>query len=456
VRQHVGYLKDLGVGALWITPLPRQVPLRNGACGYHGYWADETLPDDGAMEPTLGTLADVAGLREDLHAAGMKLVVDMVVNHAGRGARIAMQAPAFFHDDATCAALGDPVVACSLRGLPDYAQGKPEVARYLTAMSRGWVERVRPDGIRMDTAKHVPPGYFASSFVPAVRAAIPRLFLVAEYFDDADVARVVPTLDAGFDSAFDFPLRRALVDAFARGGSVDGVAAAVARARQALGEARASRLVAFLDNHDLPRFLSEASARLSDAELWRRYALALVALFTLPEIPQLYQGDELAAVGDGAHNRPDMPAWSWDAATRAGTHAGFVGDAQATWALVQRLAAMRAQDAALWRGTYVELRRQGAVDAPASDAPNAIAFERSVEGGADRVVVVLSNDTASRTVTVPLAAGAAWRDGTVLRDVLGLGAPAEVTVSGGALTLAMPALTPAVYRASPSAIEGAR
>jgi glycosidase len=442
LRQHVGYLKDLGIGAVWATPLYVQVPLRNGACGYHGYWADELDPDDGAMEPKLGTLADVAGLTSDLHAAGMRFILDMVVNHPGRGARIVTQHPDWFHDAATCAQLGDPNVYCPLNGLPDYAQENPVVATYLTTLSRGWVQRVMPDGIRMDTARNVLTSYFAQSFVPGVRAVKGDLFLVAEYFDTGNIADFVPTLDAGFDSAFQFPLRQALDDAFAQGGSVDEVASAMASAMTTLGEARTLRLVTMLDNHDMSRFMSDAPAGLSADTLARRYALGLVALFTLPGIPQLYQGDELGALGVAPANRTDMPSWAWDASTRAGTHAGYVGDGQATWSLVQSLVTLRAGEEALWHGSYEERWRQ-------NGGPNVYAFLRSAPTGTSRVLVVLSNDATSQTLTIPLGKTTPWADGTALGEVLGLGAPASVTVAKDSVTLTLPPLTPAVYRAGP-------
>jgi glycosidase len=440
LRAHIPYLRDLGVTALWATPLPAQVPLRDGSCGYHGYWADEVDPDDTALEPKLGTWDDVAGLVTDLHAAGMRFVLDMVVNHPGRGARIVGQHVDWFHGDLACMALGNPVVDCSLHGLPDYAQEEPVVAAYLTALSRRWVARVRPDGIRMDTVKHVPVSYFGTSFVPAVRAEVPGLFLLAEYFDDTAAAPLVPVLDAGFDSAFHFPLHRALVDAFARGGSVNVVADAVADGLTTLGAARATRLVTFLDNHDVPRFLSEPPPGTSDDELARRYAVALVALFTLPGIPQIYQGDELAMLGGYGDNRRDMPAWAWTEATRAGRHEGYVGDAGASFARVRSLAAMRAGDEALWRGGYTEIAR-------ASGQGNVLAFVRGGAGDAGRALVVLSGDASARTVSLPLGPAALWPEGTALHDAASLGAPAEVTVSHATVTVALPPWGAAVYRA---------
>ena len=442
LRQHIPYLRDLGVGAVWVTPLYAQVPLRNGACGYHGYWADEVDPDDGAMEPKLGTVTDVAGLRGDLHAAGMRFILDMVVNHSGRGARIATQHTDWFHPQATCAQLGDPNVYCPLNGLPDYAQENPVVAAYLTALSRGWVTRVQPDGIRMDTAKNVLTSYFAQSFVPGVRAVTPGLFLFAEYFDTGSIADFAPTLAAGFDSAFQYPLYQALDDAFAKGGSVDEVATAMASAMTTLGPAQATRMVTMLDNHDVNRFVSDVPGAASAAEVASRYTLGLVALFTLPGIPQLYQGDELGALGTTANNRGDMPAWAWDASTRAGTHAGYVGDGQATWATVQSLVALRAGEAALWQGSYEERWRQ-------NGGANVLAFLRTAPTGTSRAFVVLSNDAAARTLTIPLGKTTPWPDGTVLTDAVGAGAPATVTVAKASVTLALPPLTAGVYRAGP-------
>jgi alpha-amylase len=428
LRSRIGYMKDLGVTALWPTPLPAQVPRRADACGYHGYWADLVDPDDRALEPKLGTWTDVEALTGALHAAGMKLMIDMVVNHSGRGARIVTQRPDWFHSDAAPEALADPDVFKSLHGLPDFAQENPEVAAYLTGMSRRWVERVKPDAIRMDTAKHVPPGYFAHDFVPAVHAAAPGIFLLAEVFDDAKIARTLPVLDAGFDSAFHFPLHRALVEALAKRGSLDAVADAMAQGIATLGPERARKLVTMIDNHDVPRFASEMPAGMGASERLARGALALTLLFTLPGIPQLYYGDELGLPGAGPENRLDMPAWAWTTADRP-------PDAQATFALVQRLVRVRTSAPELASGAYVELAR------PHGSGGNVLAFARVL--GERHLLVVINGDTSARTITVEM-------DGPTLRDVARLsGAPTSVTPSAGAITVTMPALTAGVYAADP-------
>jgi glycosidase len=431
LASHLDYVRAVGATALWVTPVYKQATRDAARCGYHGYWADFVDPDDGAVEPRLGMQADLDTLVASAHANGLQFILDMVVNHAGDGARIATQHPDWFHDPATCASLGDPAVYCPYRaGVHDFAQEKPEVAAYLDAVGAGWVRRVALDGIRMDTAKYVLPSFFHDSWIPAVRAERP-LFLVAEVFDESGAAALKPYLDAGFDSAFNFPLRRALVNSFGHAGSVDPVAAAVQDDVATLGLARTQRITNMLDNHDVPRFVNEPGATVSVAEIARRYHLALVALFTLPGIPQLYMGDELGLYGAGdPDNRRDFPAWAFAQDGRGMTHpTQAVATAQTTFALVQKLAALRAQLQPLRRGDYRELWRQnGAAN------PNVFAFSR------DDVIVVINAGTAA-TLSIPVRAA----DGT-LADQLQEGAPAQAMVAGGHLQLALPAQTAAIYR----------
>src|SRR5258706_9965216 len=101
--------------AVWRTPAPIQAAGPTGRCGYHGYWADFTDPDDAATEPRMGTAAELTALIDGLHAAHLRFILDMVVNHAGDGARLATQHPDWFHDPATCASLGDPAIYCPYR-----------------------------------------------------------------------------------------------------------------------------------------------------------------------------------------------------------------------------------------------------------------------------------------------------------------------------------------------------
>jgi hypothetical protein len=183
VRQKIDYLRALGVTAVWITPVYRQIVSDGSLCGYHGYWPDFADPPDGAIEPKLGTAAHLSALSSALHARGLKLILDMVVNHAGYGARVVTQHPDWFHPPDTCAAAGDPEIVCPLAGLPDFRQELDggAVTNFLIKETTGWLARFPVDGIRMDTAKHVRDGSSVISGFPPCGAAPTRGFSWPRY-----------------------------------------------------------------------------------------------------------------------------------------------------------------------------------------------------------------------------------------------------------------------------------
>ncbi|MFO0554217.1 MAG: alpha-amylase family glycosyl hydrolase [Polyangiaceae bacterium] len=447
LRTRLAYLSELGASALWITPVYRQTGPHNGQCGYHGYWADYSDDPAIGLEPKLGTDVELDALLADAHDRDIAVLADMVVNHSGRGAALVSSRPDWFHAAATCASLGDPVVYCPLSGLPDFAQENPDVAAYLTTSSVGFLGRFAFDGVRMDTAKHVYRPYFADDWVPAVRALRPEAFLLAEVFDDSGPAALEPLLDTGFDSAFGFALHTGLVNAFAKGGKLDGVASPVQAAVSTLGLARASRLVNFVDNHDVPRFPSEMPTGLSTTEATARYRSALVALFTAPGIPQLLYGDELGMIGKYPDNRRDMPSWAWDPATRSGSFSGYLGDPAETFDLVATLARARVDNPALHRGRYVELWR------PNGSADDVFAFFRG--DGDSRVIAIFNNSTHAIAELKPKiqsnpgleqADRDALADGTALTVIAQVG-DADASLADGRLVLHLGANSALVVRA---------
>ena len=450
LRQRVSYLRELGITALWVTPAYRQIPRLENSCGYHGYWPDFRLPDDGALEPKLGSAADLSGLIRDLKTNNIRFILDMVVNHAGYRARITAQKPDWFHRSPGCLNLGDPEVNCPLAGLPDFNQSVPEAAQYLNSLSQGWARRFALDGIRMDTAKHVPLAYWQSGWIPAINRVSPNLFKVAEVFREDSAEDLKPYLEAGFDSAFNFPLRKALVAAFANGGSVDLVAERVRQDLEILGLERHLMLTSLLDNHDVARFVNEPGLGVPEDEIRRRYHLALAALFTLPGIPQLYYGNELALYGGpDPDNRRDMPAWAWSAAGRNGAYQSqALPNPGRTFRLVQRLIQIRRSNPALYEGAYAELWRHNG-----DPSPNIYAFLRSA--GNSRVLVVMNNGTLpSGRLEIPLQANAdlseadraALADGVQLSELLGEGAPPSLRVENGAVAVNLGAKTVGIYR----------
>jgi glycosidase len=443
LRSRIPYLQDLGVSAVWITP----AYLQTSSChAYHGYYPDYVDPDDGAIAPNLGDASALSGLIADLHAANIAVILDMVVNHTGSHSRMTSEHPDWFHDPTTCASLGPSEIYCPVSGLPDFAQENPQVAAYLSATSASWVTRFPVDGVRMDTVHNVLPDYWASSWFPAVRAASPNLFVIGEDFDESGASALAPFLDDGFDSMFDYARYAAFVTTFSQGGSVDAIATSVAQAIATYGFERALQMTSFVDNHDNRRLTSNVANATGDTDIVARFRLAQGASFSLPGIPELMWGDEVAMLGgDDPDNRRDLPTWAFEATTRAGLHPGdSVGDGEASYAYTKQLISIRTAHTALQRGSYAELWRQNGGPA------NVFAFFRG--DGSDRVVVAI-NAGADAAVAIPIATSdqlvasdkAALADGTELMDLLGSGAPPVVSIVGGALPLHLPAQTMAIY-----------
>ena len=443
LRQNLGYLQELGADALWITPVPLQVPRRGDWCGYHGYWADLDDPDPGLLEPHLGREEELHGLIDDLHARDQRLLIDLVVNHPGRQARITRTRPEWFHPWEGCGEAGAAELYCDLSGLPDFAHERPEVATYLTELSASWMRRFAFDGIRMDTVKHVPVSYFADHFVPAVLAERPALYLMGEIFDEGSYNLPVRYRSAGFHGFFDFPLRRALIQAVAPGGSLAAPATRVREVIDRLGMESALLRTTFLDNHDVPRFAGELSDDYTEEKKAELHRLALSVLFLSPGIPQLYMGDELGAAQDD--NRQDFPSWAFDPGARSGAKEGFVGDPGVNFAHVAALARLRRELPALHDGHYVELwRPDGGADVwafyrRAGESRVIVVFNCGAEPIAAHRCPIRRNPKLDADDQAVMAEGSRW--------VQVWGEPAELSFDSEGAELRQTALSVAVFRA---------
>ena len=449
LQQRLDYLQDLGVTAIWATPVYKQIGVINESCGYHGYWADFTDPDDGAVEPKMGTEDDLSQLIQTLHDNDMKFILDQVVNHTGYGAQLIQQQPSWFNPPRpACEALGDPDVFCDLAGLPDFDFRNADAVDYTTRQSLSWLERFDLDGIRMDTVKHVPASYFRNVWIPLVNQEKPDVFTVGELLDQFSLERLHQFLETGFDSTFNFPLQRAMVETFARGDSVDEVATTVQETWTMFG-ADALMLTNLIDNHDIPRFTNEPGVSVEESDIRSRYFLALGTMFSLPGIPQLYYGNELGMYGGAdPDNRRDMPDWAWTAEGRSQGSEGFLPDPQSTFSYVQKLIDIRLANPALYGGYYAEMWRQNG-----SQNPDVYAFFRGFD--TNRIIVVMNNGSLpSGQLTIPIQANmaiepgdrAALGDQVVLEEILGAGAPPSVMIKNTGLSIDLPAKTIGIYR----------
>jgi len=399
LKQRIESIAKLGANAIWVTPLYKGVPQKVGDnCGFPGYWAAFSDPYVFELDPRFGTPEEFDEVLASAHSRDIKVILDMVVNHAGYDAALAEQRPDWFHDPRTSAKLGSPDIFAPLAGLPDFNHRNPEAAEYLLDLHTQWVERFKFDGIRMDTVKHVEPWYFRY-WINGIKASRPDLFIFGEILDES-YAGYRQYLDAGFAGLFNFPLRRSLIDTLAKGGSVDVTASRVQEMISLFGQRQSRLLVTLLDNHDVPRFMEEFPAEMSPDTVHERYKLALTALLTLPGIPQLTYGNEVGMYGGAdPDNRRMMPDWAFEPGFDQPDHSGFVHRPGAVWAHLQRLIELRRRLPALARGDYEEIWRQSD-----GKSPNVWAFMRKNEKtDAGAILVVLNNgDKPSGPLRLPL------------------------------------------------------
>ena len=369
VRQRLPYLKGLGITVIWLTPLYENVDsvkhrealfhIPKAWTDYHGYGATDLY----GVEEHFGDLSTFKRLVDDAHALGLKVILDQVANHTGPEHIWTVDPPTPTWYSGTRAkhlpnnwqivSITDPhaaaaVLDSTLHGwfanvLPDLNQDDPEVARYLIQNTLWWAGVSGIDGIRQDTWPYVPRSFWRP-WMAAIKREYPAMTVVAEMWgeDPAVISFAEGTktnfdgLRTGVDHLFDFPVMFTLHRAFGRGGSVREVAQMVAHDRL---YDDASRLVTFVDNHDVARFLNDSTPANEQG-----LRLAYTFVFTARGIPMLYYGNEIAMPGRGdPDNRHDFPGgWPGDA-LNAFEASGRDALQARTFDLVQRLIALRTE-----------------------------------------------------------------------------------------------------------------
>jgi glycosidase len=435
------YLKDLGITALWLTPV-----YDNAKADYHGYGAVDFY----AVEEHLGDLDTLRELVDAAHRLGLKVIQDQVANHTGPShAWVAdPPTPTWFNGTAErhlsnawqVWTLMDPHAAPGLRretlegwfagNLPDLNQADEDVERYLIQNALWWVGQSGLDGIRQDTLPYVPRGFWRE-WTAALKREYPALTVVGELWD-ADPAVVsfyqggltrFDGIDTGIDTLFDFPLEAAIRRVFARGESIRELPKVLARDHL---YPNPGVLVTFLGNHDTPRFMNEPGA--TNAGL----KLALTFLLTARGIPLLYYGDEIAMPGgDDPDNRRDFPG-GWPGDDRnAFQAAGRTAEGQAVFDHVRRLLRLRREISSLRRGLMTSLAL----------TEQSYAFARVDQGSS--ALVVFNNGTAPTELEIDVGPVASLGEGRILRDRLGA-APA-VRVANGKIKATLPARSALLY-----------
>lgn len=275
VLQKLDYIRDLGCNAIWLSPI-------FASPSYHGYDATDLY----TIEPRLGTLADFRELIEAAHARGIRVILDFVAHHWSHlhptfiSAREDPQSP--YRDWYVWRRWPDEYeMFFTVRSMPKLNLRPGPARNYLLQCAQYWLEQ-GVDGYRLDFAQG-PPRDFWADFRRACRAVRPDCWLFGEVVHTAALQK---TFQGILDGTLDFLLAWALRETFARRKWDLARFEAFLAAHETYFPSNFCR-PAFLDNHDMDRFLFLAG---NDVDALK---IAALILFTLSGPPILYYGTEV-------------------------------------------------------------------------------------------------------------------------------------------------------------------
>ncbi len=372
IRNHLGYLKDLGVTGVWMTPVYRN-SISNSGGAYHGY----STVDYYDVEPRFGTMKEFKELVDAAHQLGIKVVQDQVANHCGprhpwnadpptRTWFNNMEAPRKPRNNFDIAGLADPYARPSRRAvpvlgwfagsLPDLNQDDPLVSDYEIQNALWWIGMTGIDGVRQDTYPYVGRAFW-EKWQTAVNRECPDFVCVSEI--TADTPAVLSFFEGGIRrygidtklrAELDFPLEHTTRSVFGQGRPMSNVVEILAQ--DSLYQ-RPEMLMTFVGNHDQPRLLTVARGDISKLLMGQTFTL------TTRRTVHMYYGDEIAmgagpGTGDAAA-RANFPGGFPGDEADAFKPEGRTGDAAAVFNWTRGLLHFRQEHPALRRGEMVNL-----------------------------------------------------------------------------------------------------
>ena len=329
IRRHLDYFKELGVTALWFTPvLENNSPDGNGSSTYHGY----ATTDYYRVDPRFGTNEEYRRLCDEAHAQGLKVVMDMIFNHCGfehpwvadMPSKDWLNTPEWLdaRTDKTKPEVNDKYLQTSYKltpivdpyasdvdfketvdgwfvpTMPDLNQRNPHVIKYLIQNSEWWIETVGIDGIRMDTYPYADADAMAL-WMKTLNEEYPNFNVVGETWvteppytaawqKDSKIAKKNTNLKTVMDFSFYDKINQAKRE------DTDGFSTGMNRIYNNFAYdylyPNPSSVMAFIENHDTDRFLGRGK----DSTALKQ---ALAILLTVNRIPQLYYGTEVLMNG---------------------------------------------------------------------------------------------------------------------------------------------------------------
>ena len=307
VTAKLDYLQDLGVNTIWITPVvenikgvavtdegSKDVPYN---AAYHGYWASDFTK----LNPTLGTTEEFETMISEAHKRGMRIMVDIVVNHAGYGTE------STFADMLRDKSVSEGDIKSWQSGLPDFATENADVRAKLVEWQTSWMKDYGVDYFRVDTVKHVDSTTWAA-LKNSTTEVNPSFKMIGEYFG-AGYASNGSSLGTGqMDADLDFDFNDQATSFVS--GNISSVEKFLSARNSALNNTYMTGQ--FLSSHDEDGFKAALmnGKKYTEDEATSAALVAATLQLTAKGIPVIYYGEEVGLSGLNNYpyqtNRYDM------------------------------------------------------------------------------------------------------------------------------------------------------
>ncbi|XOQ44982.1 MAG: Alpha-amylase [Clostridium sp.] len=432
LTEKLDYIKNLGVTAIWISPVSENEPLSRdkSESGYHGYFTH----DYNKADPHFGTKEDLIRLVQTAHSKGLKVILDAVPNHTAdylaEGATsyssddyqpaAPFNNPAWYHHYGDITDWNDPfqVLNNDLGGLDDLNQDNADAREAIKNAYKTWVQDTGADGVRVDAARSIPKDFLAEFEEYLGVPTFGEIFV-----GDVDYVSDFQNYEWG---VLDFPLFFQAREVFAHDADFSTVKEIFDQDSKYKDP---NRLITFIDNHDRDRFLCLAD------DNFQKMRLALTFLFTVRGIPDIYYGTEQNCYGGGKptewagiankENREVMPSFSEDGNM---------------YQYIQRLAQLRNNYTCLRTGTQREMWYES----------NIYAYSRRDDSTGQEIITVINNATSNESRNIPIRAESSLSVGTELTNLLDTSVKATIVsggVTGKQICVSLPAKTAYVFTA---------
>ena len=357
IIKNIPYLNELGVTAVWSTPLCED---NDETYSSHGYGQSDVYK----IDPRYGTNEDYLRLSAELHNRGMKNIMDYVTNHWGWQHWMYKDIPTYdwvhqfpeftqsnyrmttqFDINASAIDAKNCMDGWFVKSMPDLNQSNPLVLNYLIQNAIWWIEYADLDGFRVDTYSYNDKEGI-SKWTKSITDEYPNFNIVGEvwmhdqaqmsYWQKDSKIGAIESFNSNLPSVMDFTLHDAFGSVFNEDQSSwdKGIIKVYENFTNDFLYPNPNNLLTFIENHDTQRF----NHLYPD---FRKYQMAMTIIATIRGIPQVYYGSEIGMAGNkdkgDADIRQDFPGgWNGDT-NNAFSKAGRTEEQQKYFAFTSKL-----------------------------------------------------------------------------------------------------------------------